>query len=409
MIRWFVPIGLCLALLSSCGSNHSTESSSGGKEQNAKSIVARVGSSVITKQEFVKEYTKAGQGQSPAQFLKKLINERKLWLAAQEQKLNQAKVVKQTVRKAMVRQLLKTDFEKWYSPNSVDLLQIRHYYKDYYHKYYRPLMARAAHLLVRNPVRPEHVGSLKGIYKAAYPALESEIKQIANEFKALLPKKDPKTQAQFLKIAREFASKYNVPNPQLQTWFKGFSAATEQNKTNKTSLLNAWSEWGKKLNTFAFCGSCAKVAKLMRSNMMQWHRLPTTTIPEPMLQESLTKLKTLVNDPEVRIKVETLPFFPAKQVPGYPAMVNAFAKATHELKDGEYSKELCTTKFGIHLIFRTATQKSFERSFVQVSPEIRSYLFKKNRPKKYKQWLQLKFQKYKPVGYFKRLKEKRRK
>ncbi len=409
MIRWFGLIGLCFVFLSGCGSNSTTKSTTGGAGGESKSIVARVGSSVITKKEFLSEYNQAGHGQSPGQFLQQLINERKLYLAAQEQKLDQAKVVKQTVRKAMVRQILKTDFEQWYSLNSVDLLQIRHYYKEYYHKYYRPLMARAAHLLVRNPVRPEQKSLLKGVHKASYPSLEREINRIANEFKTLLAQKDPRTQAQFLKVARAFASKYNLPNPQLQKWFVGFSAATEQSKGSKSNLEKAWMEWGQKLNTIAFCGSCSGVAQIVRTAIQQWMKLPTPVIPQPMLETRLRKIKKLANENEVRIKVETLPFFPAKQVPGYPAMVDEFAKATHELKDGEYSKRLCTTKFGIHLIFRTATKKSFERSLVQVSPEIQSYLFKKKRPKKYKQWLQLKFQKYKPVGYFKRLKENRRK
>lgn len=408
MKRWAGLMVLFFVFGTGCGKSSNPSQNTDSQPGKSQVVLAKVGTSVITKSSFMAEYKRAGHGHTPKAFLQKMIEEQMLALQAEDQKLGKAQVVKRTVRKAMVRQLLKKDFETWFTPNNIDLLQIRYHFRDYYHKYHRPVMARASHLLVRNPVQPRHISSLKGADKKAYPALIKWVNKTANEFKQILAKADPKTAKQFRKLGNAFAKRYNKPNDKLIAWYEDLvKNSPTWASQGKQSLIKNWDNKRLALKQFAFCGACYRLRQHLTKTLKAWRK--QKEVSASVWKHNLKRMKDKAYEVERKVTVEKLPFFPEKETPGYPSMVAPFSKATFQLKDGEYSKTICKTIFGLHLIFRTQTQKEWGRGFQAVIPEIRMLLFKKQRLKKYKQWLDLKYTQYKPKGYLSRLKKKRRK
>ncbi len=374
-------------------------------------VLAQVGTSVITKEEFIQTYQQYGAGQTPRHFLQGMIRERMMLLEAKKRQLQYTPVVLHTVRQGLVRTLLHRDFEQWFTPNSIESLIVRKYYNEHIRKFYRPTMAKVVHVLVREPVSPRQRRGLSDAEKKALGPAKRKVLKLGKELNRLMQQANPKSAKEFLAVAEKFKRRINTAHPQLQAWYKGFAQVMKRYESRSTPMLTKALKWkSQQLRHLIFCTSCRFLrVNLILARLRKWKKRYKEKVPVVVQRQLLDILKKSCDAPRRLVVVEKLPFFPEVPTRGWPSMVDAFSKATFSIKDGTYTKELVKTSFGYHLIFRIKTSKLRHIPLLRAAPKIRRGLFQAMRPRKYKQWLQLIYKKYKPVGYLRRLRPKRRK
>lgn len=405
---WIAYVPVVLVLVGFVlGCEPKTTKPSPSQTGTATKIVARVGNLVLSQGEFVQAYQQWGRGQTPEQFLQNMVRERLFQLEAERLRIQDTAVVQQTLYKGMIRTLLRRDFERWFTPDAIDILKVRKYYHENSRRYYRPTLAQVAHLLVRLPSNPRRQAALSPLEKSLLDARTKEAETLAQEFLRQVQQQSPRNKQEFIKLATAFVTLHNTTDPNLIAWYQSWSREMLQSpEMSKIQRVQTLEKALQQLDSVPFCDMCDHIRAGLRKLISTWSKQRNPNIAAIDVQKKLEPIKKLVMMPRRRVTTEDLPPFPERSVPNWPSMVDEFAQAAFALNDKQYSHTLCKTAYGYHILFREKTLPSFRTPLLQVAPKIRRILFEQERVKRYKQWLHSKYKGIKMVGYFSRLQDK---
>ena len=369
----------------------------------AKNVLAYVGQQVISVDAFKRRYSPAS-GLTPSAFLKKLIEEKLLYLEAKEKGLQKSVKVQQEKQKAMAQLALKVGFHRWFSPESISSLEARKVYHEDFIKYFTPKRLKTVHALAMFPKKAFSAkAKLSEKEKVLLPIWKKESKAIAQKVLQVILKKDPKSGEEFKKIVEPLSKQYNKPIPAFFEVRRELLAHIDEGRAQPNKVLRPILEKSMlKLQALPFCAHCSRFLPLL----IRWAQRCKKT--KPLLDSEVKRLKSELNiaikAKTVKLSIEDLPPFAAVPTPGFFNVVAPFLNATKALKPRQYTRKIVATRYGYHVIFFQKVVPEKRTSFSQAQKEIKRMLFLKKRPKMFNRWVEALGKKFPTQIYEERLK-----
>jgi hypothetical protein len=364
-------------------------------------ILAHIGSEQIGLAEFQQLYNLHGNGQKPSQFLQQMIEDRILWLEAREQGLQNSSTVEQVVRKAVVREVLHQDFERWYNPESINPLLVRKYYRDHLYRYVKPQLVKVVHLLVKAPVSPRQKTPLSADEKQQLPDKKAATLKLAREILQELRRQKPSSSKEFERVARLLMAQHNHLAPALRNWYERWqifwAGVIKQPAYKIAPQLTAWLQ---ELVDLPFCEVCPYLRDTLEKAQTTWQALKQP-LDQTQLDQHNKHVEFLFARAQEFVIFESLNAFPRSG----SGLVDPFPKEAFALQDSQFS-DLVETIFGYHIIFRERTHEGKEISLLQATPQIRQELYAKDRTQRYRQWLEMRSKRYSISIYEERLRKR---
>ena len=291
---------------------------------------------------------------------------------------------------------LRSGFAKYFSPSMVKESILKEQYKFNPQEFNRPVLTRVVHLLARfprssNPKDP----SIQKKEKKARPALLKKAKLLSQKLLEAIRKEKIKTWQEFESFGSRQMKQLNRPDERLQTWFNGLRSFLKVQKTKATPAF--WKQVKRRkhaLLPLTFCAYCPQIVRLLDQFINRNENIHKT-IQTGEIKRLLTQLNYKANSKVEFVRYERLPGFPRKAQAPFPAMVDPFAKATYELKDGTYSQAPVKTSFGYHIIFRVETAKAHHVPYKIARKRILEAVYRGLKRKKFIAWTKLKFHEHK--------------